>query len=74
MRAIVLAAGKGTRLHADRMDLPKALFPICGKPILEVVLGLIDFIPREETYIVVGYKKEFRDDSSSSLSRRRCLR
>lgn len=58
MRAIVLAAGKGTRLHADKLDLPKALFPICGKPILEVVLGLIDFIPRKDTYIVVGYKKE----------------
>lgn len=58
MRAIVLAAGKGTRLHADRQDMPKALFPICGRPMLEVVLGLIDFIDPRDTYIVVGYRRE----------------
>lgn len=58
MRAIVLAAGKGTRLHSEAKDMPKALFPICGKPILEVVLETIDFIEKKDTYIVVGYRKD----------------
>lgn len=54
MRAIVLAAGRGSRLHVK--DMPKALFPILGRPILEVVLGLIPFIEKRDTYIVVGYQ------------------
>lgn len=58
LRAIVLAAGKGTRLHSAEKDMPKALFPICGRPILEVVLDTINFIEKEDTYIVVGYRKE----------------
>ena len=56
MRAIVLAAGKGSRLGAK--DMPKALFPICGKPIIDVVLGLIDYVEKKDTYIVVGFRKE----------------
>ncbi|TAM90001.1 bifunctional UDP-N-acetylglucosamine diphosphorylase/glucosamine-1-phosphate N-acetyltransferase GlmU, partial [bacterium] len=35
MRALVLAAGKGTRMKSA---LPKVLHPICGEPMLAHVL------------------------------------
>ena len=57
MRAIVPAAGKGTRLKTND-DIPKVLHEVCGKPLLEIVLGQLDFIPVEDIYIVVGYQKE----------------
>ena len=34
MKAIILAGGRGTRLAALRSDIPKALMPVCGKPVL----------------------------------------
>lgn len=58
MRAIIPAAGKGTRLHAEEADLPKVLHRVCGRPLLEIVLSQTAFIPAEDTYIVVGYQKE----------------
>lgn len=57
MRAIVLAAGRGTRLHSG--ELPKALYPICGRPILDFVLDLTrGWIKTEDTFLVVGYRRE----------------
>ena len=57
MRAIVPAAGKGTRLKTNN-EMPKVLHEVCGKPLLEIVLGQLDFISAEDIYIVVGYQKE----------------
>ncbi len=58
IRAIIPAAGKGSRLQAISGDLPKAMFPLCGKPMLATVLDNVKFIKPEDIYIVVGYKKE----------------
>jgi len=58
MKVIILAAGKGTRLHSEEANIPKALREVCGKPLLRYVLDNIAFIPEEDIYIVVGYKKE----------------
>ena len=58
MRAIVPAAGKGKRLHSEEHDLPKVLHKACGRPLLETVLGQLDFIDKSDIYIVVGYQKE----------------
>lgn len=38
MQAFILSAGKGTRLLPYTNILPKPLFPILGKPILEIIL------------------------------------
>jgi NDP-sugar pyrophosphorylase family protein len=35
MKAVLLAAGKGTRLHPLTDEMPKVMIPIGGKPILE---------------------------------------
>lgn len=58
MRAILLAAGKGTRLHSAQHDCPKVMHKACGKTLLEIALELVGFIEKKDTFIVVGYKKE----------------
>lgn len=58
IKAVVLAAGKGTRLHSEEFDLPKVLRRAAGRPLLAWVLDSIGFIPAADTILVVGYKKE----------------
>lgn len=66
MKAIVLAAGKGTRLMSEKFNAPKVLREANGRALIEYVLDNIDFIPREDTVIVVGYKKEMVTDKLGS--------
>lgn len=63
MKAIILAAGKGTRLMSEQFNLPKVLRPLCGKPIIHHVLENISFIAPEDTILVVGYKNEMVKES-----------
>lgn len=58
IRAIVPAAGKGKRLQKVSGDMPKAMFRVCGRPMLEVVLENLNFVEPKDVYIVVGYGKE----------------
>lgn len=55
-KAIVLAAGKGSRLHSEEHILPKVLRQANGKALLDYVLQATDFIPQKDTVLVVGYK------------------
>lgn len=57
-RVIIPAAGKGSRLCGTDSDLPKVMRMCAGRPLLETVLESTSFIAPEDTYIVVGYKKE----------------
>jgi len=54
MQAVILAAGKGTRMQPLTYDIPKAMLPIKGKPVLEYTL---DFLPEEidEVIIVINH-------------------
>jgi len=58
LKAVVLAAGKGTRLHSETHDLPKVMRLAAGRPLLSYVLAALDFIGAENTTIVAGYKKD----------------
>ena len=58
MKAIVLAAGKGKRLQSESFNLPKVLRQVKGKSLLEYSLNNVNFIPQDDTVIVVGYKRE----------------
>ena len=58
LRAIIPAAGKGSRLQKLSGDIPKAMFSVCERPMIEYVLDNISFIDKKDTYIVVGYGKE----------------
>lgn len=41
MKAVILAAGKGTRMRPLTYGIPKPLLPVKGKPMLEWVIGSI---------------------------------
>lgn len=58
IRAIIPAAGKGSRLQKVSGDIPKAMYSVGDRPMIEYVLENISFIDKKDTYIVVGYGKE----------------
>lgn len=58
IRAIVPAAGKGSRLQKVSGDLPKAMFSVLKRPMLEFVLENLAFIDKKDICIVVGCGKE----------------
>jgi len=58
MRAVVLAAGEGTRLRPLTEDKPKALVDVDGQPILSHCFDRLIELDAEELLVVVGYKKE----------------
>ncbi|RYJ13143.1 sugar nucleotidyltransferase [Halogeometricum borinquense] len=58
MKAVVLAAGKGTRLQPLTNDKPKALVEVDGRPILEHCLDTLSELDAEEFILVVGHRKE----------------
>lgn len=53
--AIVLAAGKGTRMESD---LPKVLMPACSRPIVEYVLDALAAADVDRVLVVVGYRAD----------------
>lgn len=55
MRAILLAAGLGTRLKPITNDIPKCLVPIAGKPLLEYWLESLVGIGVDEILINTHY-------------------
>jgi dTDP-glucose pyrophosphorylase len=58
MKAVILAAGKGTRMKELTNELPKPMLRVHGKPILEHILeGLLGAGIRE-LFIVTGYRAE----------------
>ena len=58
VKALVLAAGKGTRLQTEGIDLPKVMRQADGHPLLYYVLRGLSFLPPEDIILVVGWKKE----------------
>ncbi|MCL2409095.1 MAG: NTP transferase domain-containing protein [Oscillospiraceae bacterium] len=58
LKAVVLAAGKGTRLNSAEEDVPKVMRKIHNRPMLWYVLRELAFIDQKDTIIVAGYKRE----------------
>lgn len=52
MNAIVLAAGKGTRMKSK---LYKVMHPICGKPMIQHIVDLLQKLSLEKIVVVVGH-------------------
>lgn len=50
--AVVLAAGKGKRMKSE---MPKVLFPVAGKPMLQHIVDALQETGIKEIYTVVGY-------------------
>lgn len=67
MKAVILAAGKGTRMKPLTEDTPKPLLPVAGRPIIQHNIDLVkDFV--DEIIVVAGYEigqfKEYFDDTA----------
>ncbi len=58
MKAVILAAGKGTRMKDLTNELPKPMLPVQGKPILEHILEGLRSVGIREFCIVTGWRKE----------------
>ena len=58
MKAVVLAAGKGTRLRPLTEDKPKGMVEVAGKPILTRCFEQLTDLGADEFVVVVGYLKE----------------
>jgi NDP-sugar pyrophosphorylase family protein len=73
MRAVILAAGKGTRMKEITKEIPKPMVSIKGKPMLEHIITLIRGAGITDFGVVVGYKQSvvqdyFGDGSSMDIS------
>jgi bifunctional UDP-N-acetylglucosamine pyrophosphorylase/glucosamine-1-phosphate N-acetyltransferase len=53
--AIILAAGKSTRL---KLDLPKVLQPILGRPLLSYVIDAVRDAEIRKIFVVLGFKRD----------------
>lgn len=61
--AIVLAAGKGTRMNEGvASPIPKVMFPMSGKPIIYYTVENIKKSGVNNIALVVGYKKELIEE------------
>jgi dTDP-glucose pyrophosphorylase len=58
VKAIILAAGKGTRMRELTNEVPKPMLKVHGKPILEHILEGIAAAGVREIFIVTGFKAE----------------
>lgn len=57
-RAIIMAAGKGTRLRPITYEIPKPLIEVNGQRMIDTIIRGLKDNGIEEIYIVVGYLKE----------------
>lgn len=72
MKAIILAAGRGSRMGDASEDKPKCLSAFCGKPLLEWQIEALTQAGAEEITIVTGYLSELLEPYSRSIIRNDC--
>jgi UDP-N-acetylglucosamine diphosphorylase / glucose-1-phosphate thymidylyltransferase / UDP-N-acetylgalactosamine diphosphorylase / glucosamine-1-phosphate N-acetyltransferase / galactosamine-1-phosphate N-acetyltransferase len=73
MQAVILAAGKGTRLMPLTKTTPKALVSVNGKPLLQILLEQLKSVDVTEIIVVVHHlqqeiKKYFGDGQKFGVS------
>lgn len=63
MKAVLLAAGLGTRLKPITDNIPKCLVPINGKPLLHYWIAMLQYDPHiEEIFINLHYKSDMVEE------------
>lgn len=73
VKAVILAAGKGTRMGDLTRDTPKPLIPVAGRPALTHILGGLCDQGFRDVVMVTGYRGDalkslFRDGKALGLS------
>ena len=58
MKAVILAAGKGTRMRELTNEMPKPMLKVQGKPILEHIFAGLLAAGIKEIFIVTGFRAE----------------
>jgi choline kinase len=60
MRPIIIGAGRGSRLGPNTDDIPKALVPVMGRPMLEWILDALEAagFARKDVVFICGYRAE----------------
>ena len=58
MKALILAAGVGTRLQPLTLEIPKALIPVCGYPMLEIIIQRLIGAGFKEVIINLHHKSD----------------
>ena len=57
-RAVILAGGRGTRLHPFTISLPKPLMPIVDQPILEIIIRQLAIQGFDHITLAVNHQAE----------------
>jgi NDP-sugar pyrophosphorylase family protein len=70
MKALILAAGLGTRLQPFTHTIPKPLFPVAGKPLLEIAIDNLIAAGCEALVINTHHLHERIEDFIAQLSYR----
>lgn len=73
MKAIILAAGYATRLYPLTKDMPKALLPVCGKPIIDYIVDEINTLDDVDSIFVISndvFYKQFLDWKDTVISKK----
>ena len=57
-KAVLLAAGRGTRMRDLTLDVPKPMLPVRGRPILDYIVTGLKSAGITDVLIVVGYRAD----------------
>ena len=61
-RAIIMAAGLGSRLRPITLYTPKPLIDVNGRRMIDTIIQSLQYNGINEIHVVVGYKKECFED------------
>jgi bifunctional UDP-N-acetylglucosamine pyrophosphorylase/glucosamine-1-phosphate N-acetyltransferase len=68
MKALILAAGEGTRMRPLTANIPKPLLPVAGKPFLQHIIQTLSGLEIKDISLLIGWKnqriKEYFGDGS----------
>ena len=55
MKVVIIAGGQGTRIASVNSEIPKAMIPVCGKPILEYEVELAKRYGHTSFVFIIGH-------------------
>jgi bifunctional UDP-N-acetylglucosamine pyrophosphorylase/glucosamine-1-phosphate N-acetyltransferase len=62
MKALILAAGEGTRMRPLTANIPKPLLPVSGKPFLQHIIETLQHLGIKDIFLLIGWKnKKIKD-------------